>query len=433
MGRVNAVAGVLGRQLSIAAGVLVTAGVGLGALGSPTAGATTAGPGITATTIKVGIPYVDYAAVDRQFELQIDQGSYPDAYNALIANLNAHGGVNGRRIVPVFVAINPTGAAAAATACTQLTVDDPVFVAMEPLNADCYLNHQTPTINSASASADPGAAHNFTLTPPAGTTDPMTIADLARMGVLKNKQVGVFGGASSDQPEMNTVHSALVKNHIRVVQTAVLSASATNQVAAAQEQMVIAQRFKNAGVDEVIAVGTGSSAWPQYEQQNLSTFTPPWVATSPSELLDTMKGMAFQPQYVDNVISTSSTPSQVSIWREPQVQRCVKIIKKAYPDDIISSPVGTSTGNPTGESYLAPESACVNLGLFVAMAKAAGKDLTTSTFRRGAYALKNVELPGSGAPVSFGEGKTYPVGPLYLARYDPNSKLLVFGSKPISG
>lgn len=232
---------------------------------------------------------------------------------------------------------------------------------------------------------------------------------------------------------MNTVDSALAKNHIRMVQTAVMSASATNQVAAAHEQMVIAQRFKNAGVDEVVAVGTGSSAWPQYEQQNLSMFTPPWVATNSSELLDTMKGMTFQPQYVDNVISTSSTPPQVSIWGEPQIQRCVKIIRKAYPNDIISSPVGSSNGYATGATYLAPESACMNLGLFAAMAKAAGKDLTTSTFTKGAYSLKNVELPGTGASVSFGEGKTYPVGPLYLAKYDPNSKLLLIGSKPISG
>lgn len=200
MGRVNASAGVLGRQLCLAAGVLVTAAAGLGALSGPTAGAAVPSPGISATTIKVGIPYVDYSAVDRQFELQIDQGNYPDAYNALIANLNAHGGVHGRKIVPVFVAVNPTGAAAATTACTQLTEDEPVFVAMEPLNADCYLNHQTPTINSATASEDPGAAHNFTLTPPTRATDPMTIADLTKMGVFKDKQVGVFGGASSIRP-----------------------------------------------------------------------------------------------------------------------------------------------------------------------------------------------------------------------------------------
>src|SRR6185312_8519609 len=132
--------------------------------------------------------------------------------------------------------------------------DDPVFVAMGPLNADCYLNHQTPTINSATASEHPGAAHNFTLTPPTRATDPMTIADLTKMSVFKDKQVGIFGGASSDQAEMNTVDSALAKNHIRVVQTALVAASATNQVAAAQEQMVIAQRFKDAGVDEVVAV-----------------------------------------------------------------------------------------------------------------------------------------------------------------------------------
>ena len=90
------------------------------AIATPTASATSA-PGVTKTTISVGIPYVDLAAVDKQFGLHIDQGSFPDAYNALVANINAHGGINGRKLVPVLVAVNPTGTAAAASACTQLT------------------------------------------------------------------------------------------------------------------------------------------------------------------------------------------------------------------------------------------------------------------------------------------------------------------------
>ena len=78
---------------------------------------------VTATTIRVGIPYVDLAAV-RQFGITLDQGSFPDAYNAIIANLNAEGGINGRKLVPYLVAVNPVGTGPAITACTQLAEDD---------------------------------------------------------------------------------------------------------------------------------------------------------------------------------------------------------------------------------------------------------------------------------------------------------------------
>ena len=109
--------------------------------GAAPASAATSAPtqGVTATTIRVGIPYVDLAAV-RQFGITLNQGSFPDAYDAVIANLNASGGINGRRIVPYLVAVNPVGTGPAITACTQLSEDDSVFVAINPQQADCFLH-----------------------------------------------------------------------------------------------------------------------------------------------------------------------------------------------------------------------------------------------------------------------------------------------------
>src|ERR1700747_1735009 len=97
----------------------------------PASAASQATPGVTATTIRVGVPYVDVAAV-KAVGVNIDWGSVPDAFNAVIANINAHGGINGRQVVPYIVRVDPTGTAPAATACTQLSEDDTVFVAVSP-------------------------------------------------------------------------------------------------------------------------------------------------------------------------------------------------------------------------------------------------------------------------------------------------------------
>src|ERR1700729_1882835 len=101
-----------------AAGALVVA-LAAGTLATNTASAASSNtPGVTATTIRVGIPYVDVAAV-KAVGVNIDWGSVPDAFNAVIKDINAQGGITGRKMVPYIVAVNPTGPAPAATACTQ--------------------------------------------------------------------------------------------------------------------------------------------------------------------------------------------------------------------------------------------------------------------------------------------------------------------------
>ena len=73
--------------------------------------------GVTPTSIKLGITYLDSAAI--QNVVNIQPGNYQVAYTALIDQINAKGGINGRKIVPVFEPVDPIGTASAATACTR--------------------------------------------------------------------------------------------------------------------------------------------------------------------------------------------------------------------------------------------------------------------------------------------------------------------------
>ena len=133
----------------VGAGVLIVALMS-GKIGiTPTLAASRATPGVTKTTIRVGIPYVNVdVAVLRDVGVNLNFGNVPDAFEAIIDDINAHGGINGRKIVPYLVAVNPVGTAPAATACTRLTEDDAVFVAIGPLEATCYLEHDTPVVAS---------------------------------------------------------------------------------------------------------------------------------------------------------------------------------------------------------------------------------------------------------------------------------------------
>jgi hypothetical protein len=67
---------------------------------------------VTATSIKLGVAYVDLAAIHQLLGITYDEGSYPDAYQALVNNINSHGGINGRKIQLVTTAVSPIGTAA---------------------------------------------------------------------------------------------------------------------------------------------------------------------------------------------------------------------------------------------------------------------------------------------------------------------------------
>src|SRR5689334_24650362 len=78
-------------------------------------------PGVSKDEIKLGVTYVDFEPI--KDIVDISHGDYEKTYNAVIDDLNKKGGVNGRKIVPVFGKVNPLGTAPAQEVCLKLTED----------------------------------------------------------------------------------------------------------------------------------------------------------------------------------------------------------------------------------------------------------------------------------------------------------------------
>jgi hypothetical protein len=420
MGRcvVRTVIRLLAVSTILASAAVMGAGAGAaGATGPPS-------QGVTATTIRIGIPYIDFSAI-RKFGITLDQGNYPDAYNAIIADLNAHGGVDGRKLVPYLLAVSPVGTAPAATACTQLDKDDGVFAAIAPFEPSCFLQQGVPTI-SGSYQEGPasGVAPNFTLTPPQVAYDPVQLKVFAHEGVFKGKKVGVFAGQITDQAELHVVESALRSLHVSVVATAVDAGAVGDQAAINQQANIIAQRFQSSGVDEVVAVGEGSLVWPDALQANQSTYHPPFVATVEGTIETAVLAASISPTYLRGVLTSSPVPSNYQIWHTPFVQHCDQVVRKAYPSDKITPPTNPISGSD--QTFFSVESACINMALFTTIAKTAGKNLTVANFEKAGYGLRNATIPGAASAVSFGPGRSYPLGPVIVVRYDPAKNVLDF-------
>jgi hypothetical protein len=401
------------------------------ALGSNAASAASGNtPGVTATTICVGVPYVDLTAV-RALGVDISWGSVPDAFNAVIADINAHGGINGRKIVPYLVPVNPTGTAPAATACTQLTQDDTIFAAIAPLDATCYLEHNTPVVGSIYASGtSQTAARDFTTTPPAAAYDTLQLAVYDKQGVFSHKKVALFGGDAGDGSELSAVRAELGKLHVPVVTTAIDSAPEGDLPAENAQITAIAQRFQSEGVNEVVAVGQGSAVWPEGLSSIQSKYNPSWVATSESDFSAAIGGK-YSPTYLKNVVTSSPLTPPTAMWNNAGTQKCVHTVKKAYPSDSIRA--YGATVPESDATWMSVELACTDMALFADIAKAAGKNLTVSSFVHAGYGLKNLTLPGTNAPLSFGPGRPYALGPVYMVHYDATTNALVFADKPTTG
>ncbi len=411
-----------------------TIAVVLGAVlvpGSAQAGASSpADQGVTSSTIRIGISVINFTAL-QAVGVTLNDGNYQDAVSALTANMNAHGGVDGRKVVPYFAEMNPANASSIASSCAELTEDDKVFAVLFPVYPDCYQQtHDTPVMGGVLPGPLPAsAAADFSLTPPDSAYDPVQLAAFDTRGAFKGKKVGIFYGPD-DIFEAKVVQSDLKKFRVDVVLSADDSATATDTVAVDQEAQTIALRFQAAGVNEVVGVGgTGAAVWPRALLDNQSTYKPPWIATNETALASYVASAKGRNPYLDNVMAATTTPSAPEVWMDPAMQKCAAIVRKAYPSDAIAAPAYPNSpqvaSNASDTTYAAVEAACVYLALFAKIADAAGKNLTVTSFTKAGYQLRNVTLPGGGGPVSFGPDQAYATGKANVVVYDPRSGALV--------
>ncbi|MDA8046480.1 MAG: ABC transporter substrate-binding protein [Actinomycetota bacterium] len=405
--------------------------------GSSVPSAPSPAQGVTSSSIRVGVTYVDFSAIRNV--VNIDQGDFRTSYQALVDDINAKGGIDGRKIQLYFAPVNPIGTAPAAQACTQLTEDDHVFVVLGFFNGTdplCYLDTHGVNIiggpatgaslSPAQQAAEKGTWFTTTLTP--GHLFPKEMDVFEKEGVFKGQKVAVVA-AAADQSQMGLVLPELKKLGVDVVQTAINDVSPTDVSAAYREYATIGLKFQSAGATAVVAVGeSASQGWPASLQANHSTYLPKLVATEWDSLYAWITGKGgYEPAVLNGAVTALGSEDNVAAWQGAGMARCAALISAAHPSEPVIVPTAANqTKQPA--TWVSAEQACTNITLLEDILRAAGHNLDNQTFNAGGESLKNVVIPGSGAagPMTF--SAQYHDGNAPIVIYDWNSAKEAFDS-----
>ena len=222
------------------------------------------GTGVTPTTIKLGVSLVDFTCI-QQFVTQI-RTNQQQIYQDFINNVNQHGGIDGKQIVPVYHMFCPIGSTGALTECTQFTEDDHVFAVIGTFvdfsgDAQTCLakDHNTPLMTFQLSQAimnqsPPGMIIEPGFVPE--RVDGVVMSLLNKQGTLNGKKVAILG----EQDTQNTITSALVpalqKYNVQTGSTAILNITGTDTSAAQEQLDSFIEKWKTEHVNAVFVSGT---------------------------------------------------------------------------------------------------------------------------------------------------------------------------------
>jgi ABC-type branched-subunit amino acid transport system substrate-binding protein len=281
--------GSAGTGISAPTGPRSTAATGRAGVGGPAVTSSNTAPlpspgaaarGVTATTIKIGFIGVDQAGisdVNNQFGGNIKATDPRQQVAAVVKYVNEHGGVAGRKVIPVIAIRDPSSGDPnhGESICQKLTQDDKVFAVVTNAAMDaqkCYVKHQTLLLNDGLES-EPTALRPFApyvWVPGLPTVEAAYAAyvdGLRGQGYFaKGAKVGILGreGAATRSAYNTVVVPALKRLGFPPTEVFWISEQAQNSntdfAAAAQAAEL---RFKSKGITHVMFMAPGGSA-PQY-------------------------------------------------------------------------------------------------------------------------------------------------------------------------
>jgi len=348
------------------------------------------GTGVTPTEIKLGISLIDYKCIESYVDsIYSDQETMWGYY---IKNINDHGGINGRSIVPDFKELCPVQSAAALSACTSFTEDDHVFAvigSMYDTSGDAQLciakNHKTPLItDSLTQEMIDKAPPAFLLTPniTADRQLKVVMSLVKSHHILDHKKVAVLTETDATARVKSVVDPTLTSIGVSQGSEAVLSISGADTTAAQSQLASFIEKWKTEHVNALILVGAGASSKQFINEVKVAIPDMQLVAdtTSVEEGGQDDVKAHIEPNPYDGII-TAEGRIRLEHSKTPHFKYCNDIYKAATGKDLPLPNVVVKLANGKQNNiYGNAEDACSFLTMFQDIADRIGKNLNDTNW-----------------------------------------------------
>ena len=362
--------------------------------------------GVTEDTITVGVSMLDFALLKEINLSPAGWGDQQGIWEALIANLNANGGINGRTVEAVYEFYSPINPVDAERVCTALTEDNEVFAVLGGFvgpaagTADTCIAGLNDTIlvggeiNAAELAQTSAPWYHPEPTVEASTENLLGLL-VQTDRLTDGMPVYVIAGRAAEGT-MDAVIAELEAHGADVVGSSIIEANDGETLAQNQQLEVILERFQQSGAETIMINGNPAATIRGIGAAGLNGKIAVW--TNNSGGLNNLGETITDRSIADGVL-TALGPTDNEIYADPLYQSaCNDVIAAAIPDADLRAP--TEYQKEEENWFNSTRRACRHLALFVEIATAAGVNLTHDSFRAAAESLSDFTLPGGASSLS---------------------------------
>jgi ABC-type branched-subunit amino acid transport system substrate-binding protein len=387
-----------------------TAGSASAASASSASTATTAPPvltasfrGVTPTEIKIGIVNIDYTCINQFVDYNF--GDQKAISQVFLDDLNAHGGILGRKVVAVYKNYCPIGNTQALATCTSITEDEKVFAVLGILydasgDADLCLTRDHQTIYDGFEldqawidQSPPGLM--VTVDYPRERRTQVLLNLLKSQGTLTGKKVAIFTDQNNAASVTKVVKPALDAMGVAQGSQGVVTIVGSDTSAAQSQLDSYVEKWKGEGVNAIFLAGlfVASKQFVEKIKKQMPDVLLITDGFSSAQLAgqdETAAGV--KPNPFDGMI-TADGPSESQQWQLPSVQDCVKTYQTATgqtvvgPDDLKPDANGKRV-----RVWAAIRDFCGQLSFFKQIATKAGPNLTNDTWAAAVDGFGKIQL-----------------------------------------
>lgn len=405
-----------------------------GTTASTAPGATTpqtrgTGPGVTATTIKLGIAMIDFSCIPKAF-VDEERPKQQAAYQAFVDDINEHGGISGRTIVPVYKSVCPLAATDGLAACTSFSDDSNVFAVIGEfgqITGDIPLcitkQHNRPLVTYGLTQDMVDKAPGGLLVTPDILPDRRVkiIASLLEsQHTFKGKTVAVLADSDATSRVDQIIEPALSAMGVKQGSTGIVTISGTDTANAQSQLDSFIEKWKTQHVDALMLAGPGVESKQFVEKVRAAFPSMTIVADSTSILTGAQheqKAHVSPNPYTGMITAEGLTGVEHS--KTAHFTMCKTIfekhtgIKVPSPNVVIKLKDGRQN-NIYGEE----EDACALVTMFKLIAARVGKNLNVANWSAAVNSFGPIDIPSTNF-ASLHAGK-YDADDTYgLVAYDP--------------